>query len=233
MALTVAQLLEHIRHEIGGPAADGLGVWLVNQAGRHVFAMHPWRSALRQTATVDYTQGNNYAPLPSDFGELIAVYETSTASTVTDVVSLAQLEYMRQAGVGSTHEVLAIGTYQDGGETKFRFELLDAAGATASAVLTIVYAARWVDKDDDDEVVCAPWLEGLIVQAVRRFARGYELGDLDAQLAMLRQSEIFRAAVLQDTPARNLGRLEGGGAQPGSRVGWYDYIKDTPAGDPA
>lgn len=232
MALTVASLMDHVRHELGGPPPVGLGVWLINQAGRHVFAMHPWRSAIRQTATVNYTAGNNYASLPDDFGELIAVYQSSAASVLIDILPLEELEYMRQAGVGATHEVVAVATYQNGGETRFRLELLDTPAADQTAALTIVYAARWVDVDDDDEVTCPPWLEGLLVQSVRKHARGFEMGDLDQQLAILRQSEVFRVAVLQDTPSRNLGRMAGGGAMPGGRVGWYDYIKDTQVSDP-
>ncbi len=55
MALTVAHALAQMRFELAGgdipPELDGIGI--LNQAGHHLFSMHPWRFAIGRSALID------------------------------------------------------------------------------------------------------------------------------------------------------------------------------------
>ena len=224
MSVTAGQFIKQIEFEIGGPVAAELGGGLavVNWSGRHMYGMHQWSSALRVTGTANYVINVDYVVLPTDFDELIHVREGALGF---HMVLPAELSAHRASGT-----VPRVGALVHDG-TAYRLMLADAPSSSSTGALTLVYRKKWVDLTTDDDVVPIPvWLEALMGRIVRAHARGLEAGNLDAELALIRQSPIFEDAAKQD--ARGAGTtfeyVPGtGAADKRWNLDPYAYIRDT------
>lgn len=210
--------------EVGGPVSADLGggLGIVNMAGRHMYGMHRWSSALRATGTASYVVDVDYVVLPTDFDEPIYVREGNLRF---EIVTPEELSEYR-----STGNTPRVGAYVHDG-TAYRLMLAAAADASSTDALQLVYRKKWVDlTSDDDDVPIPVWLEALLGRLTRAHARGLEGGTLDQELALVAQSPVFTAAAEQDA--------RGSGARvayvPGTGAAdrrWgrdpYDWIRDS------
>ncbi len=81
----------------------------------------------------------------------------------------------------------------DGGAPRARIDLWTTPLADDPAAIRIYYRRGWNRLDDDSDYVDIPeWLEGLYLQAVRAYARGYQMEDSTGAVPRLLE-EIWRS----------------------------------------
>ncbi len=205
MALTLAEYIAHIEHELGGsPAHELSATQIVNEAGRHLFSMNEWTFRTRPPTTLGLTASQAYIALPSDFDELVAYSPASGKSEVFTLTKAADLAHHRTHPVGKAGDywmalVQPTQVATTSGSPVQRLELWPTPAATVSSVMNIWYRALWTELDSEDDVPNIPlWVEPVFVRTVRAFAIGYHTESIDERLASLEESPIMQAAKRKD-----------------------------------
>jgi hypothetical protein len=106
MALTVTHALGQMRFELGGgdvpPELDAIGI--LNQAGHHLYSMHPWRFAVGRSALIDLR-----GIVSGETATWTAATKTLTDSAeFTDYSFLAGDEIVIESGTGATTGVYKV-----------------------------------------------------------------------------------------------------------------------------
>lgn len=217
MALLAGQLIDQIRHRLGGNvSADiGGGINVINLAGRWVFSIHSWRRASRLSATVGFTSGQAYADLPNNCASLIAVDNVTVLGNPVVPVGFAELNRLRTQFpelegfpiyVAVEHYEKSDGTVGD------RLAMHPPPNATDTDALKVSYRGGWADVATPGDVCEIPLaLEQLVIHAVREYAAGMEFGDLDMRMVALMQGPVYQAAMHADGDVQPyLGQMRGG-----------------------
>lgn len=233
MVVSVGQVLDSIRHRIGGPIAPELGgaTRVLNLAGRWLDSAHSWRHRLRVSAQLDFTNGDTFLALPTGFKSLIAAEQPSATGLGRRVhwVSPAQMLFLRNQAVDSNLSWdLAVSLENTG--TVWQLGLYQVPSATESDVLRISYMSDWTDVTSDSTAITIPdFMEPVLIEAARAYALGLERGDLGAQLAEILAGPVMYAAKLADGAAQPyLGQMAGGAvASHSETVDWYEWMRHT------
>lgn len=95
--LTAEEAQEHIKHTLGGATpSDELSMMdLVNQAGRHLCRMHPWRWLERRFAELDSEKNVGGIRLPQDVQSILAVRHQAGYYQEMKVVGLDYVHQLR------------------------------------------------------------------------------------------------------------------------------------------
>ena len=217
MALTVTQCADWIKLTLGNnPGAPLSTLEIVNQAGRHLVTMRAWKWLEGRTATLDTVAAQDYADLPADFGEPIALEVADRSYSVT-WVTRQRLDCLRAAGneSGSIFSVF-VSTRAADEETPPTpvLELSPPAPTTTVGYFNLSYRATWADlTSDQDYVPISPICDTLYKRLLQVFARGYtreEQGSLDQRLVEIATGPVFRNAIRDDRRKQtDYGRIRG------------------------
>lgn len=218
--VAVTQLISQVEHAVGGPVSDQLGgsIAIVNAAGRHLFSCRQWNVATRATAAVDTVSGTNYCLLSSasDFGEVIDVQVTNSTTTMVRVVTMAEILRWRTSqltGTGFGYRVAFSWRTISSLQVPV-MEIWPTPTASSTGTFTLMYRAKWVDVTDDNTILVLPqFMEPVLTQFCRAFARGledHEGGSLETRLAEVEKGAVFAAATSQDGAMQtNFGPMRG------------------------
>lgn len=226
MTLTAGQVLKFMKHRTAGPLDSDLGggMYVLNLAGRHCFSMHPWRSALNVSADLATVSGQSWVALPTWFAEPIACEVADNSDFIpVDIVGPREMLLLRNGNLGNLGFVKYVSV-----EGESRLGLFPTPDSDAPAVLRLTYRARWQDvSKDTDPIVCASFLEGLVLEVAREYAAGLEGGDLSARIAMVEGGPICRAAKNADGSLQPmLGPMMGGAVRRVRNDPW-DWVRNV------
>jgi len=167
--------------------------------------------------------------LPDDTRDIIAIQGSGTGNRAhVTLTSLAEVLQAREdAGPNDAHFYAAI-SYAGTPPVPI-LEIAPGAGSNQAGALRLFYRQRWARLSSDSTLIAVPeYIEGLLVQIVRAFARGYVREDnstLDERLAMIHAGPVFQAARKSDGAIQPYSQTRGGieNWRRGSEVGeWYE-----------
>lgn len=213
MALTLGNLKSIAQHALGGgnPAtvitsADATLQQYINEAGRFLFSMRNWNWAVRPPADLDFTSGQAYVALPSDFGELIAYAGQNNIARPLRITTPQEILTLRKSFLVTTWTYFAAIVQPD--QTSHatpparRLELYPTPASSTTAAITIVYRAQWIELTDNSWVPNVPLrFETLLAECVREYVRGmenYEGKGLQERLAAITGGPMAQALIRYD-----------------------------------
>ncbi len=184
-------------------------------------------------ADVSFTLQPYSIDLPDDTREIIAIQGTGTGSRSFHVTltSLAEVLRVREdSGPNDAHWYAAV-SYVGTPPTPV-LEIAPGSGTNVTGGLRMFYRARWARLSTDSTAAAVPeFVEALLVQIVRAFARGYvreDQGSLDMRLAEIHAGPIFRAAVRSDGMLQGYnGVLKNGISRWRQRRDYSDWVETT------
>jgi hypothetical protein len=226
MTLTAARCLAHIEHTLAGRLSPELaGLDVLNEAGEWLCNAHPWEWLQSASASLDFVQDQNFVALPTNIYDLTAINMTNGLQVGFELTSLPFIIDRRTQEIGNTLYFWGRVHYHQvaGGEEPIPvLELWPAPTSAQTDAITIFYRAGWTKITGDTAKVPVPsWMDSVVIQCVRAFARGYEEEDeerMETRLDTLASSSLWRAATLRDGALQaDLGDLQGGAAQQSMR----------------
>ena len=145
------------------------------------------------------------------------------ATYASALVSLTNREPGTQGNVtittsGTTNTtIVGMKGASDGGAPEPRLELWPTPASDDATALTCYYVRGWWHLDEDEHEIPIPrWLEGVYLELVRAYARGYEREDvapIGPRLAALEAGPVMMAAIRRDSTMQGAyGRLRNGAA---------------------
>lgn len=244
-ARTLAQYKGDVTHALGGgiPASDVDQERIINDAGRHLVSMHPWKWLECAPASLNFTQDTAYVAMPSDFRSLVSIESDEDLNADFNLTSIEEIVSLRQNDVNLTSEYYGalVRPVQTSVTTLMpvpRLELYPTPAASVTGALQIVYQRGWTLLDTDTDVPNIPWfMEGLLVSLVRAFALGYEEPEggtvnqriMDVTGTRDQPSPLFSAAVTEDGMTQpEYGEMRGGWLE-----GWPAPQSWNPVSDPS
>lgn len=201
--MTLADLVSFVFPTAGTDTAGKLkGKQIVNMAGRHLYAAHPWRFRLRPPVTVSFSNDSNYIELPKDFGEIVGYAASSTLTKPIRFTSYVDFAQRRAINIGDLGSIWATVV------TPGRSSLSDPLGTprleiwpkqTSSESLVLFYRADWVDMVEPDEVSPLPdWMELAFVSLLKVITDTFGGQDMAQQIGALMQSDMMLALIYRD-----------------------------------
>jgi len=153
--------------------------------------------------------------LPDDLRDIIAIHGTDTVERTVTLTSLSEVLHMREDSGPTDIAWYAAVAYVGSPPTPV-LEIGPGAGDNEVGAFRLFYRSRWATLRTDSTVIDVPeFVEALLIQIARAFARGYvreDLGSLDARLAEIGAGPIFEAAKRSDGNVQpSFGKLRGGG----------------------
>ncbi len=152
--------------------------------------------------------------LPDDLRDIIAIQGSGSGnrSHVT-LTSLAELLMVREDFSSNDAHFYAAVSYA--GQPPIPIlEIAPGAGSNQLGALRLFYRQRWTRLSSDSSLIAVPeYIEALLVQVVRAFARGYVREDnstLDERLQMIQAGPIFGMAKKSDGAVQPYSRTRGG-----------------------
>lgn len=232
MGLTVQNCLAEVKHTLRrATSAEIAPLSIVNEAGHQLCNMHPWKWLERFSSSLDYVSAQTYVTLPTDCGEVLSLYATSTNVSQFELVSFQELLRLRSIGTtvvtGTTYGALAYPSFTTAAEpAAMRLEVFPTPSANATGALSIFYRAVWVDASPQtDYIDVLPWMAPLYKQVLRAYARGVEeedVGSMSARLAEIMAGPVFKAACERDGRVQSTyGLMTGGAISQARRRSWY------------
>jgi hypothetical protein len=227
------QAIEHVEHTLDGKSVRPT-LEILNKAGEYLVGMRPWKWLQGATASVDFVASQSYADLPSGLLRIIAADMADGFVSRLEPVSLQTLLELRVANLGTQSVYYwALSHHQagsGGGAPTPRMELWPTPTSNETGAITVFYVSGWATIDDENDQLSIPrWIEGLYIQVLRAYARGWEmedLGSLEDRLSVVRGSTLFRqAADIDQTFQGTVGVIRNGAVQSlyGRRRGsWWD-----------
>lgn len=231
MTITLTQAQSFVSKVAGGSPELTTVAAMVNMAGHHLAAMHPWGWLIRPPAGISLVASQEWAALPSDFGEVVAVRSSDlTGFQFVGYEELIELRF-QQAAIASGW-VAAVVYSPAGGSTPPdapRLEVYPTPAANQSNALRIVYRAGWTEVTTGTDALRIPgWMDLLFYEVLRAVVLGIEehdAGGVDSRLAQIQGGSVFMAAAKRDGRVNEeAGFLRGGVGQPTRR---FDEIGDV------
>lgn len=212
MALTLSNLTDHVTHALGGSVASQLNATqIVNEAGRFLTNCRPWRWRDRAPATVQFTNSQAYALLPTDFGELVSYAPISTLGSQVlitpqdDLIFKRSLSGTAPAGVyyfSITSPGQANVTSLPGAKRMELWPTPTGLSPNPKDAVQIAYRSLWVElSGNTDEANVPLTFDTLLLACVRSFALGYDedyAGAVPDRIEKLLQSQLFTMMVEMD-----------------------------------
>ena len=214
MALTLAEYKAHAKHALGGePAvivtsADATKQQIVNDAGRILMGLMPWRWAEAAPATVAFTSGDTFKALPADFAEMVACAAASSSYTAK-LTTFDDLLIKRSEGGANDPSaeywftiVQALPANQTTVMGPPRLEMYPAA-PVAGVTLNLLYRRGWTELTANAQYPYIPAdFEPLLIALVRAVARGYEEDSIETLVSNVVASPIFTGLADRDARIR-------------------------------
>lgn len=229
MALTFANLKNHAQLDGDLSSAFDSGE-VVNDAGRYLFAMHPWNLTIAPPVTLNFHADRDYAELPRDYGTAIEIVTTSGLTSSFSFTTPQSLVRMRSQSVTHAFQhyfgavTFPAKGQPDGPVPPPRLELWPTPVSASSAVLTICYRRAWAELVDDTDVPdMDEAFNPLLRMLVRAFALGYDEDSLDERLTAIESNIMLKRLKEYDGMRQSdLGTLAGGAL----RSFGYDQVSD-------
>lgn len=197
----------------GGSGATEGTVEIESRTSANALVLASSISASDQTG-ISFTLQPYSIGLPSDLRDIIAIQSSGSGnrSHVT-LTSLAEvLQIREEIGPNDSHFYAAL-SYA-GEPPAPLLEVAPGAGANQLGALRLFYRQRWARLSSDSTLIAVPeYVEALLAQIVRAFARGYVREDnstLDERLAMIHAGPVFLAAKKSDGAIQPYSRTRGG-----------------------
>lgn len=223
MAVTLHQLADYAEHAVGSQFDGRLDVYdIVNQAGHHLTTLHPWTWLQRSVQRLDFVADQPFVNLPADFARLENVEATDSITRDVYITTLDTVERHRQDLVVSVWDYFVALEWppQDNKEAPAegpRLAIWPTPVSDTRNALRLIYEAGWRRLTAADEVANVPaWIEPLLIEVVRTFARGY-IDDQRGQASLTQRLEsLANSQFLRDFKERDggqqpvLGYLSGG-----------------------
>jgi hypothetical protein len=139
--------------------------------------------------------------LPDDTRDIIAIKGTGATRYAVTLTSLAEVLRVREdSGTNDAHWYAALAYV--GSPPSPILEIAPGSGSNVTGALRMFYRARWARLTGDTTTIDVPeFMESMLVQIARAFARGYvreDQGSLSARLAEIQAGPLFLAAVKSD-----------------------------------
>lgn len=223
--LTYLTLKNDVKHALHGSVPDTLIDLdeLINEGCTHVVSMNQWNFLLRPSLLISFVASQDYVNLPHDFGQAEVVIMSNALVTGFQWTDLEDIIIERNTKITTTNFFKGALVYpaQPGPKEPPpppRIELWPTPASATTDAFTIIYRAKWVDLNDDDDVTFFPThLRSLVRQVIRAFARGYEedsQAELDQRLEIIENGSIFSRAVDYDSLQQpDYGLITGGAVE--------------------
>lgn len=247
MTLTVADLLEEVKHGSGGKRASQFVTQLgiVNQAVSYFNTMHTWDSMIRPEVELATVADQDYIELPSDVRDVLAIHAIGGAFEWLKWVTPAEVTQLRARDLASYD--YATGYYgaierrvpATGGVPVLAVSIYPSPSAGVDPAFLLRYRALIPSvgtgtSSDREYLIVESFLEPLIRRLVRIFAKGIEEedeGSLEQRLELLEQSTMLNRMKEQDgAMVPDIGELTGGAAERGQQDNlWWDTSVEAPS----
>ena len=170
-------------------------------------------SASNQT-DIDFTLQPYSIDLPDDLRDIISIQGTDSLRRIT-LTTLDEVSRARESSGPNTFGWYGAVSYV-GSPPSPILEIGPGSTSNETGALRLFYRARWLTLRTDSTTIDVPeFMEALLVQVARAFARGYvreDQGSLSARLEEIHAGPIFRTAKNSDGNVQPFyGKLEGGG----------------------
>lgn len=172
-------------------------------------------SASNQT-DIDFTLQPYSIDLPDDLRDIISIQGTDSIRRIT-LTTLDEVSRARENTGSNTSGWYGAVSYA-GSPPSPILEIGPGSTSNETGALRLFYRSRWLTLRSDSSTIDVPeFMEALLVQIARAFARGYvreDGGSLDARLAEIHAGPIFRSAKNSDGNVQPFyGTLQGGGPE--------------------
>jgi hypothetical protein len=163
---------------------------------------------------VAYTIQPYSIDLPDDCRDIIAIQGTGASNwNHVTMTTLAEVLRVREVlSINDAHWYAAI-SYAGSPPTPI-LEIAPGSGSNQVGALRMFYRSRWARLSDDAGAVDVPeYIETLLLQIARAFARGYvreDVSSLDERLAVIHAGPVFFAAKKSDGAIQPYRMTQGG-----------------------
>lgn len=212
MTLTLTQCEDMILHTLDAselpaelPYTD-----IVARVGSWLYTVHEW-SWLTRTGTVTATIGQNYVVVPvTQIDNLWWAYNLARVARRTTMDHINQIRSRNTSNSYPSYWALG---WRDISGVQTRVVEFDFAFTTAD-VITLQYRQPWILPMTSGNIQVPQEWEGIFVQALRAYARGYQEEDvasLDDRLAKIANcDEMNRLRKMDGMQQSNRGAMRGG-----------------------
>jgi hypothetical protein len=162
MSLTLYQLVDAVE-QVWGTSQDPRlnAVQTVNEAGRHLYAMHQWNWAKRPGVSLDTVADQNYIALPADFEAVLGIASANDLQYGITLTNAADIASRRGSVIPPSFCYWAClvqddqATSEDAPPTP-RLDLYPTPTTDSAATFLLTYRAKWRELDDDRDVPTYP-----------------------------------------------------------------------------
>jgi hypothetical protein len=184
----------------GGSGATEGFVEVASRTSANAVVLSTSISGSNQTG-ISFTLQPQSIDLPDDVRDIIAIQGTGQTRYGVTLTTLEEVLRVRESvGANDSHWYAAV-SYVGSPPTPI-LEIAPGSGSNALGALRMFYRARWGRISTDTTTIDVPaFMDALLLQVVRAFARGYvreDAGSLSARLEEIHQGPVFRAAVKSD-----------------------------------
>lgn len=245
MAITVADLLNEVKHASGSPKASQFvnQLSIVQQAGDYLDTMHPWEGMVRKEVSLDSVGGQDFIVLPSDVRDIITIQHSLGTTNWFQFISHERMTKLLayndndQDYVGGHYAARFLHPTEAGPVDALR--LYPRPAESATGVFLMCYRARAVPtavglQADTDYIIIPNYLEILLRDLCRIFARGIEeedQGTIHVRLEAMEQSAYLRRTKERDGALQpDIGGIQGGAAMYRTyETHWWDNAVESPS----
>lgn len=213
MPIPIQSCLQHIKHTLGGGLPDDIEpLAIINEAGRNLVTLHPWKWLYRPPVTLGQVSGQSWIALPSDFGGIISLEFTIGLTHFVVQTTLNQIQnYRANLITVPAYTLYAAVIYTEDpttGASTPRLEIFPTPGSTDASAIQLIYRATWVDitNTDTDVTITPDWMDPILLQLIRAVARGFhseDQGSMSQRLTDVMSSPLWRKAVERDADTQN------------------------------
>ena len=207
MPLTRNALVGYAEQAVGGRFDARIdAVDLVNDAGRTLVAMHPWKFLQRPPVNLTTTAGQNYIELPADFSEIVALEVSDNYALSIRAVTMGRMVLYEGTAGAAGMDLYVSPEFPNQPSTsepapQARLHLYDSPAASSEVVAILAYRAGWTPLTTGKAVPNVPEDVGpLLTQVVQHFARGFVMQQASggqvtpvSEVEKLRGSAMFQA----------------------------------------
>lgn len=241
MALSAERCIGFIRHALRGKPDPAIGDFvIINMAGQHWQAMHPWKALCRPPYLITQTADTPTFILPPDFGSAISLRRSPGASVPqfawSDLDTVARARAEAPAGLDALLGYVAQGGQDDSDQTTPvpgpQIEIYPTPTSTISGAYTLHYRARFREVSKPQDIIGIPdWGQHdlLFIEILRALAIGWESldttdPDATTRLELVNRSSVFMRAKEADARIQPYyGGLRGGAAEKAMLAGPAPY----------
>lgn len=212
MTLTLTQCNDMILHTLDASELPGEIPYtdIVNRAGSWLYTVSDWEW-LNRTSTVTATVGLNYVVVPVT--QIVNLWWSNNLARVARRTTMDHINQIRSRNTSNSYPSYWALGWRDLSNVQTRVVEFDFAFTTAD-VITYQYKKPWALPMVNGNIQVPLEWEGMYVQAIRAYARGYQEEDvasLDVRLAALANSdEMRRLRALDGMSQANRGAARGG-----------------------